>query len=291
MVEVLLPTTGTKVNIRGLTVEEELKIASSTTLMAGTMFDLYQRVCQLLYLCIEDSNKPPFDQWLESITENDLQPLMYGVVKETFGDEFPYSYTCPVTHEEVDIKLNLETVQTQGTINDSNNTDNTNLRDVTINGITLTYAPLTYIADTLVPLAFLPLSLKDVINLNTNSIDQVLDVLPSLVGNKPEEEIINTLFSRKVSTIRQIALENNSKIIKRPSVDQIIKLKNFVTNDLAFLKQLPQRQFKNLLSVSENPYSISFVISVPTCKACGQSHEVIVDFFRIAMEQFTTSSF
>jgi len=288
MVEVVVPSTGSVVNVRGLTVEEGLKLTSSITLMSDTLFDLFLKVGRIIHTCIE-SEKPPFEQWVRTITEADLSPLIYGVVRETFGDEFPYSYTCPVKDQEVDFTLNIDkTVQTKGEINTTGE-PLLELKEATINNVKLTYSSVESFEDLVLQLAFIPLSLKDTLSLGVSSVDDLTSALPQLTKILTEEDIMTALFVRKISTLRSITIDSKTK--ERPPITQIIALKSFFGRDVSFIKKLTQKEFKTLMPKKSNPYSITFFVDVPKCKLCGQHHEVIVDFFRLALQQLAESSY
>lgn len=102
--EVITPMTKRSFLIRSLTVGQEESLKGSAL---ATSTQMVSAINNILYECIQNSDKGSFDEFCRSITLSDREALMYGLLVASYGDEQRFNLQCGNCGEEFKEKISL----------------------------------------------------------------------------------------------------------------------------------------------------------------------------------------
>ena len=276
--EVILPTTGKKVLVRGLTLREELAIQKTSLVAEESLLVKTLRISNVAFECINNKDlfENNFNKFLDSITESDLNSIIFGIIYTTYGKQLPVTYTCKnevkekqneklsdedkeeITQGRLSGKADLDKVKLDGSVNLEGKPYTLKTQTLKDDAIIFTYAPFQFISDYLAALAYL-----QALGITNAQDTQTL----------PKENVERISFNSKVITVRTLSLNGEVKI--RPSHDTPEELATWFNSIFDMCQELPAKEVK-LIKLDTNPYTVDFKTPV-MCKRCRQKHDVAID--------------
>jgi len=278
MFECLIPSLGQQVMVRGLTLQDELNVQTTVQLLSGTAYDQMLKIVKIVYECLEiEKEKPLFEDWLNTIAESDLDPLLYGIFHETYGSTLKLQEVCPTNNESYSIQIDLSSLVIDGTVN-TENVAWYEKREIVYNNITYRFLSKRTLLATLAALCVSPFSLTDLIRIQN--------------GENPanlNEDILKSIkFSSLTSTIYEI--EKGGKVIHRPGLQQLVKIRDWFNITLSDLLKMPRAKFNETFPNDiSSPFTTLFSYHVTKCPQCGKKHKIVLDFFRYFWQYSITS--
>lgn len=258
MYEVIMPSTGEKVLVRGLTLKEELAIHSTLLVDDRQLYSVSKVLSEKVYECV-DGEKPKLEDWLLRISDTDLEPLLFGIFRETYGPELKISHVCETTKEPIEVTIDLDKVIIDGEVNTSG-VDLYSPQEKLLGGdppISIHYRKYPTLADRLF-----------VQNLTGISLDTMSS------SGVPKD----SLLAIKYPTIFELKV--GQRTFSRPSWKaERVQLANWVKTLENTLKDTPIRELKALNISNEIPYSLSFTYRIK-CNKCNSPHTIPLSFFR-----------
>jgi hypothetical protein len=263
MYECLLPSTFERVEVRGLTLRQLVELQSSVFIEHTNLYVVLIKLARLIHQSI--TAPLPFEEWVGTISDQDLHSLVFGLYRDTFGPELQLTLICPSTQKQQSQKINLDT-QLQVTTATDQPIDvlQKSSLDITIGTRTfsITYRPFRLLEDQLCAYHLTGLAL----DLSTMSKDEL------------------SLLALKVPTILQIASDLGTW--KRPPCTvPLNKMREWFIRVQDILGQLPVSQLSSLEPTE--PPTIDFKLKY-VCSECGEEHTESLNFFQHLLERLVS---
>jgi hypothetical protein len=275
--EVILPTSGKRALVRGLTLKEELDIQKTSLIEEEDIIVKTLRLAEIAYTCINNKDlfENDFGNFLNQITDTDLNSIVFGIIYNTYGKDLPILYTCTkkdlkpdtTNFSENDLeeikrgtltgKVDLDKVKLDGKVNIEGKV--IDIKEVSVSDkITVTYAPFPFMSDSISALAYL----------KTAGISNAADA-----QKVPKESMSQISFSSRVSTVRTIKVEGKTKL--RPLHYPVENVADWYNSLFDMCQDLPAKDMKKI-KLQSNPYTVTFKVPV-VCKVCKQKHPIAID--------------
>jgi len=253
MFEVLLPSSGKKVNVRGLTLKEELILQSSLLIESQSLYTKFTRLAEICHNAIQ--SEMPLSIWLKQTTESDLHAICYGIYYDTYGPKLKLTVTCPNCNvPNPEIIVNLDKIELSGQINTEGIDIFSNTNVVLSTGLEVVLHPYITFDDQLIIL--------------TQATTE------DLVSEKQ-------LAAVKFATIEEVKYQN--KNYKRPSYTETEKIASWLDVLSNLTGEVPLKEFNEKVNPQPSPYTLTFTIPF-NCKKCKKQSKVELNFFRYLLE-------
>jgi hypothetical protein len=260
MYEALLPSTQERVEVKGLTLKQLVELQSSVFMEHTNLYVVLTKLAKLVHQSI--GTPIPFDDWLGTISDQDLHALVFALYRDTFGPDLQVTVTCPEKRTSVPIKINLDT-QVTVSLSNNNPIDLTERQSIDIpigtRTFSVTYRPTRALEDQLC-----------VYNVTGLALD---------LSNMSKDEL--SLFSLRVPTVLQVSSDLGT--FKRPPCTApLARMRDWFMKLQEVLGNVPL----STLSVLEpkEPVSIDFQLKYP-CPQCGDIHTESLNFFLYLLER------
>jgi len=253
MFEVLLPSTGKKVNVRGLTLKEELMLQSSLFVESQSLYTKFLKLSEICHNAIQSD--VPFQGWLKQITESDLHAICYGIYYDTYGPKLKLTITCPNCNTpNSEVVVNLDKIELSGEVNTNNEDIFSNTTVVLSTGLELVLHPYITFDDQLMILT--QANVEDIIS---------------------EKQLVATKFA----TIEEVHYQG--KTYKRPNHTEAEKVGTWLDMLGNLTGDVPLKEFNEKVNPQTPPYTLSF--SIPfNCRKCRKQSKIELNFFRYLLE-------
>ena len=118
--EVILPVTGRSARVYPLTLRLKSTILESEIL---TMSERFRFICEVVYdRLVNKDDYGSFENFLNNIYEKDLLALVYGIIKLTYREPYPFRRLCPHCGKIVNFEIPLDQIITKLVVNDKHDT-------------------------------------------------------------------------------------------------------------------------------------------------------------------------
>lgn len=269
--EVVLPTSGIRVFVRGITVKEQLEFQKTYFISNKSLLEKTLFFATLTYNCLID---PPFSfqEYIDLYTEEDANAICLGILHQSFGKNFKITEFCPETKKATTININLDKVIiSEGNINTENNP--IELETVTIDDIILVKNKYITLADSLCFFTLLA-------SVGIYNIDDNFKLTPL--------QIETYSMLRKILTVRSYKVPELEVESIRPSYTKNVQLKKWF--DFLSSKLIN----KNTYQLSVLNYSVTplyrMVFSITEQCECGSFHEFTLNFLQCLIELSSLST-
>lgn len=269
--EVVLPTTGIRVFVRGITVKEQLEFQKTFFISSKSLLEKTLFFTTLTYKCIID---PPFSfqEYIDYYTEEDANAICLGILYQSFGRSFKITEICPDNRTTFSLNVNLDMVTlSDGVINTENKP--IELKTVEIGDMKFTLNEYISLSDSLC--FFTLLASVGIYNIDENF------KLSSL-------QLETYSMLRKILTVRSYTSPELEGEIIRPSHTKNAQLKKWY--DFLASKLIDMTTYQlSALSYSTIPlYKMKFTF-LGQCE-CGANHEFTLNFLQCLIELSSLST-
>lgn len=263
--EVILPTTGIKVFVRGITVKEQVNFQKTFFISEKSLYEKTLFFTTLAYNCIID---PPFtfQEFIDNYTDEDINSICFGIVYQSFGNTFKISEVCKDDpNKSITLYVNLDNVYATGEFN--KNCEEITLDDIEIGkDIQIRKSKFMCLSD----------SLSFFTALNTIGINNINNFKLS------PSQIESFSMLKKLINVRAYKVEEAENWIVRPLYTNSSQLKKWYDFLINKLINKSTKDLECLKNEETLPYAFSFNYD-GQCE-CGFTHFYTLNFLQCLIE-------